>query len=466
VRPKINKKKINPKQNIVGASSAPVGRLLRKFVSIVGAIVGVFVLVASVAAYGYVSAANRAFEEHLRLAEEAERSELEKLGIETEPEEQPEILSEDDLIRHTTALLVGLDVVAGLTDALMVGVFNHDTMEITLISLPRDTYIQLSSQTVREMQAGGGFPPSNGITRLGYVHSHGRARGIEFLQAEVEGLLGFRMDYYVKVETDAFRTIVDTLGGVEMEIRPQGLFYSDPYQNLRIAIPGGVQHLDGEMAEGLVRFRSYPLGDITRNEVQRDFMEALFSQAFTREAIASNAVQYLTIFLDYVETNFGILNVPRYARYVGRLNEASISTFPLPGNLAGRFFTPDYSEIRLLTQGIFFEDWMLDYYAGHLQDAYDIPYEELDIMVLNGGSVSGLATRSAEMLREVGFLNVNTGDFGFSRRAQTRIIAHNEEHAALVAAHFPQALVEATNPSNRVIIDSHDVVVIIGLSER
>ena len=457
------------RQKKIKQKPAPsLGKLMfRKFITIVGASVGVFLLATSVMAYVYVSNANRAFEAFVSAMAAAEAYELVDMGLELQ-EEHIELLDEDDLIRHTTILFVGLDDVARLADAIMVAILNHDTFELSLLTVPRDTYIQMSTDLVREMQASGGFPPSTGVTRIGYVHSQGRAHGMRFMQRAVEDLLGFRMDFFVELDLEAFVAIVDTLGGVEMEIRPQGLFYSDPYQDLRIAIPGGLQFLDGEMAEGVVRFRQYPLGDITRNEVQRAFIEALITQAFSREAIVGNAMGYLTIFLEYVDTNFGITDVPRYIRYLPRIQDLTFSSHGMPIHLMPNGVQPNHPEIRTLVEGIFFEEWMATYHvdAPSNDGSVDLSSDELSIMVLNGGSVSGLASRRADVLREAGFENVGAGDFSFARRNYTRIIAHDEAHAELVAQSFPLARRESVDASNRAIIAAYDVVVVLGLNER
>ena len=54
--------------------------------------------------------------------------------------------------------------------------------------------------------------------------------------------------------------------------------YSDPYQDLYIDLQKGMQHLDGDKSEQLVRFRRYKNGDIDRIKVQQDFLHALIEQ--------------------------------------------------------------------------------------------------------------------------------------------------------------------------------------------
>lgn len=59
--------------------------------------------------------------------------------------------------------------------------------------------------------------------------------------------------------------------------------YSDATQNLYINLKAGMQHLDGEHAMELVRFRRYVEGDVQRTRVQQQFVKALLEQKFKAE---------------------------------------------------------------------------------------------------------------------------------------------------------------------------------------
>jgi len=70
----------------------------------------------------------------------------------------------------------------------------------------------------------------------------------------VEDITGLPVDYYVTLNFKGFREIVDTLGGVEINV-PFDMDYDDPYQNLHIHLKKGKQVLDGKKAEQFVRYR-------------------------------------------------------------------------------------------------------------------------------------------------------------------------------------------------------------------
>ena len=158
-------------------------------------------------------------------------------------------------------LLIGRDRGGKLTDTIMVARLDNDKKTVNLLSIPRDTYVD-------------GW-------KINAMYSIG---GIKNTVDCVEDLTGFKIDHYVSITTDVFKEIVDQLGGVDFYV-PQDMDYEDPVQGLYIHLKEGQQHLDGDHAEQLVRFRSYEQADIQRTSVQRDFIKALITQKKSMEYI-------------------------------------------------------------------------------------------------------------------------------------------------------------------------------------
>lgn len=232
---------------------------------------------------------------------------------------------------RTNFLLVGRDLNL-LADAVMVGTFYRDTGQVHIMSIPRDTVVRIPPHIIDDMRERGFRPPHT--LKLTQLRGHGgRVEGIEFFRAQVEWMLGVEFDYYVEVELAAFRRIVDAIGGVEMYI-PRRLFYQDPTANppTNINVPAGLVMLDGAMAEGVVRFRNYPMGDLTRNEMQMEFMSQLIRQAATRDAIMHNPAELIRIFFEEVSTNAG-LEIAFYLPYLQEIDMENVTTFTAPGRL-------------------------------------------------------------------------------------------------------------------------------------
>ncbi len=181
-------------------------------------------------------------------------------------------------------LLIGRDKGGKLTDTIMFAHVDNDNGRVNIISIPRDTYVD-------------GW-------KINAMYSIG---GIESTVDCVEDIIGLDVDYYVSITTDVFRDIVDELDGVDFYV-PQNMDYDDPVQGLYIHLTEGQQHLDGDKAEQLVRFRSYIHGDIQRTQVQRDFMQALISQKKSLKYINRVDEIYRNI-ADKIETNLTLEDI-------------------------------------------------------------------------------------------------------------------------------------------------------------
>ena len=78
--------------------------------------------------------------------------------------------------------------------------------------------------------------------------------GIDVMKREVESVTGLSTDFFATITFDAFKEIVDALGGVTVDV-PIDMNYHDPVQGLVIELEAGKQKLDGEHAMMFMRFR-------------------------------------------------------------------------------------------------------------------------------------------------------------------------------------------------------------------
>ena len=164
-----------------------------------------------------------------------------------------------------TFLLVGRDDGGGgNTDTIMVGCFDTNNGTLDVLSIFRDTLVDVPWE----------------IKKINSVYNR---NGIEGLMEKVKDLIGYQPDYYFVVELDAVEELVDAIGGVDYDV-PYNMDYEDFTQDLYIHFQKGRQHLDGEDAVRLLRWRknnmgeSLSVGDIGRVEVQQSFLKAMASQ--------------------------------------------------------------------------------------------------------------------------------------------------------------------------------------------
>lgn len=217
-----------------------------------------------------------------------------------------------------TCLIFGMDDGNGNTDTIMVATFDVPNQKIGLMSIPRDTVVRQDR--------------SAAWNKINAAYADG---GVEQLDQELEELLGFPIDYYVKIKLSAFEKLVESVGGVWFDV-PVDMDYDDPYQDLHIHISKGYQLLNGEQAMQVVRYRqsnsndSY--GDTGRASTQQAFMKAMLSQVLAGADLGSIPTLADVLF-NYVETNASLNDIIFFGKsLLGVDLDTALSTATLPAD--------------------------------------------------------------------------------------------------------------------------------------
>lgn len=153
------------------------------------------------------------------------------------------------------------------TDALMLATLNNKTKTVKLVSIPRDSYVY--------------------IPHIGYNDkiNHAHARGGTLASIEtVEELFDIPIDYYLRVNFNAFIDIVDALGGIEAEV-PYAMLEKDEFDRNTVNLQPGLQTLGGREALALARTRKQD-NDIERGKRQQEIIQAIASKASSFTSIS------------------------------------------------------------------------------------------------------------------------------------------------------------------------------------
>ena len=185
-------------------------------------------------------------------------------------------------------LVIGKDRAAGLTDVIMLVSFDIENERISVMQIPRDTYADYGDGKHNKL--------NSALASLGSAKK---------LKSFFEKSFCISIDGYLTLDLDAFRDIVDAVGGVEIEL-DRALYYNDPAQKLYIDLPAGKQRLDGRQAEKYVRYRSgYAGGDIDRLDAQKSFLSALFL-SLKEQINADNAYSVASALIGKVDTDVSL----------------------------------------------------------------------------------------------------------------------------------------------------------------
>lgn len=241
-------------------------------------------------------------------------------------------------LKEIKVLVLGVstDLDSELTDTIMVASYNPNTQKANLLSIPRDTFTGKNKSRAAASQK---------INALYNINKNPE----KTLEA-VNELTGLDIQYYVVVKTEALIEVVDAIGGVEFDV-PIDMKYDDPTQDLHIDLKAGLQKLDGDKAEQLLRWRhsnskngvmtTYPSeygnDDFGRMRTQRDFIVATMKQTLKPGNIFKIG-QLLEIANKNVETNIELSLAKDYVPYAVEFNTDDIKTAALPGT------TPDIKE--------------------------------------------------------------------------------------------------------------------------
>ena len=231
-----------------------------------------------------------------------------------------------------TCLLLGVADQGG-SDTIMLGVFDTEAKTASLISIPRDTVVRYEGS----------------YKKINAVYSYG---GVDAMVSAVSNMLAVPIDYYVSVNTRAFREIVNEIGGVYFTV-PVDMYYNDPYGDLAINIKAGYQHLDGRQAEGVVRCRNcYANADIGRAATQRAFLVALAKQTITLSNV-TKVTNLINILNTYVESDMP-LNVMVYfgTQAVGMDLDTALETGGLTGAWINPYWELDDDAVLELVNGL------------------------------------------------------------------------------------------------------------------
>ncbi len=178
----------------------------------------------------------------------------------------PATPAQDTSAEPVTFLLVGSDsrgtadegiASGGRSDAIMIARFSGDRQHAQLVSIPRDSWVDI---------------PGHGMEKVNAAYAYG---GPTLLIRTVEQLTGVRIDHYVAIDFEGIIQVTDDLGGVDVVV-------AETTTNGPYTFPAGVNHLDGDRARWYLGQRyGLPGGDFDRVRRQQQFLEAVFSQLFT-----------------------------------------------------------------------------------------------------------------------------------------------------------------------------------------
>ena len=223
----------------------------------------------------------------------------------------------------------------GLSDVMLLIRFDPKNNNLNMLSIPRDTRTKIEGYGVQKI---------NAANRFGGAYLS--AKSVSNLLEDIE------INGYVRINVLGVGKLIDALGGVTVNV-PKDLKYQDDSQHLYINLKAGKQHLNGDKALQLLRFRNDGRGDIGRIERQQMVIQALIEQALNPATLVRSPVILNTV-KENIDTNLTLDGLLTLVNFGIGINRSNIQMLTLPGRVSTRkefvasYWLPDKEEIGVM----------------------------------------------------------------------------------------------------------------------
>lgn len=295
----------------------------------------------------------------------------------------------------------GMDKFTGRSDTMLLVRLDPDTHTLKMLSIPRDSRVRL---------------PNGAYTKINGVNARG---GVPFVKEIIQdNLNGVTIDNYIRVTSDAFKKLVDVVGGVEVYV-PMDMQYVDRTQGLYIDLKQGKQVLNGDEAEQFARFRHDNLGDIGRVQRQQILLKALGDKMRSPQMIFKTP-QIISLLKEEIDTDLSQSQIMTLAGFALGLEKQDIRMLMLPGR-------PSYPREYQLSYWLISEENKTSVIEEYLQTDSATPYNRLSpsrirIAIKNATPNRQLDDKLAQLLAENGYSNVYISEKSSIPTTTTQII--------------------------------------------
>ncbi len=312
------------------------------------------------------------------------------------------------LVGEDEGLIAPGQKVRGRSDTIMVASFDPKTGEISLLSIPRDTRVSIPGRQQRE--------------KINHAFAYG---GVELTLHTVRQFLGIPLRYYVQIDTSGFRKLVDVIGGVPIDVE-KDMKYTDKAGGLYINLKQGYQVLNGEQAEGYVRYR-YSDSDHARTQRQQKFIKAAIKQVLKPSNLLK-IDQLFKIATETVKTNIPLSVGVRYLPILKSLQDDKIVSYTIEGEdtwVNGTYYyEADMAKLEELIEKHFY---------SHVNSNANRE-TGVEILVANGDRDNG--EQIAQLLQKHGFriVGITVPDDGEEQLISQVVSTRRESQGAIAVA--------------------------------
>lgn len=211
-----------------------------------------------------------------------------------------------------------------LTDTIILASINPKTYETSLVSIPRDLYVEI--------------PDSKVYTKINAVYAYGKRNlekedkdAIQPIKETVEEITGQPVDYYLTINFEGFKQIIDELGGIIIQVEEDIVDHRYPgpgtsYETFEIK--EGTHLINGDVALKYARVRHVAGGDFSRLKRQQEIISSAKRRALSIENFV-NPVRLgslIEILGENIQTNIQLDEIPSFIELFNNINTYEMTT--------------------------------------------------------------------------------------------------------------------------------------------
>lgn len=297
---------------------------------------------------------------------------------------------------------------ADLIDTIMVASIDYKKNAVSLFSIPRDFYVTADDEL--------GIIYSGKINELYRNHKNvieDEEDRFQLFKRAAGEIAGLDIQYYVRLDFNAFVEVVDSLGGVTVDVQEK--IYDPYYPNETddgytvFSVDKGLQEMDGETTLKFVRSRK-TTSDFDRAARQQLVIEAIQQKALSKDILtsASKLKALYGVIEDNVNTDMGIremIALAGFGKHMDRSRMVRKVIHDDPGQEGGFLYTPERElfngQFVLIPFGNDYE--LIHKYTDLIFHQREVFYEPAKIEILNATRLPGIARNAAYQLIRFGF---------------------------------------------------------------
>lgn len=293
-------------------------------------------------------------------------------------------------------LIVGCDEIEnhGRADTIVLLSISPKTKDVLILSIPRDTRVEI---------------PGRGMDKINHAYAFG---GEKLISKTVSSFLDVPIHFYAVADFNGFVNIIDELGGIDIDVEKE-MYYVDKAGGVEINLYPGKQILDGEKSLQYIRFRNDKLGDLGRIKRQQKLALAVIKKMMNFDSI-TKIPQISEEIKRYIETNIKVQDAIALANLFKGVNQEKFKVETIqskPVYIEGvSYLEPNVEEVRKRVKSLIY-----GLNSG------------VEVEVLNGNAMAGVAHKIAKELELQGFEVVNIGNADNFDYEKTNIIVYSKE---------------------------------------